>query len=434
MSNKRLECRAAAARCLAAVANGASLTQQIPLFEHSVTPRDQSLFRQLCYGTLRLYPRLSGIVKQLVKKPLKEKDQDVWMLILLGGYQLTETRVPEHAAISATVAAIRDLKKPWAKGFVNGVLRQWQRQHPSLLEQLTPAEVVAHPEWFYQAINDAWPDQAGVIFHSNNEHPPMCLRVNSQRSNVIEYLQHLKSSDIEAISCEFAEQGIRLQHPLAVEKLPHFQQGWCSIQDEAPQLSASLLSLKPGLRVLDACCAPGGKTCHIIETEPQLTEVVALDVDELRLQRVEENLHRLQLKATLLSGDAGKPDNWWDGKLFDRILLDAPCSASGVIRRNPDIKLHRRAADIDKLALLQAEILQALWPTLKPGGLLLYATCSVLPAENEHIIAAFCQRQGDAKHVVIDTNWGLVRDHGRQLFPQPQGHDGFYYALLEKKL
>ncbi|MEE8057214.1 MAG: 16S rRNA (cytosine(967)-C(5))-methyltransferase RsmB [Pseudomonadales bacterium] len=431
-----MDCRAAAARCLAAISNGLSLSQQIPIFEQQVSERDRALFRQLNYGVLRFYPKLFAIVSQLLAKPLKDKDSDVLMLLLLGIYQLSETRIPDHAAVNATVAASLVLKKPWAKRLINGVLRQWQRQHDTLQKNLSPSEVLAHPQWLHEALQNAWPDNADAIEAANNQHPPMCLRVNQQLLATDRYLETLTNQGIEASACDFSPQGIRLAQPVAIEQLPGFDQGWVSVQDEAPQLSTPLLDLAPGQRVLDACCAPGGKTCHILEAEPGLLELVALDIDGERLIRVEQNLERLQLNqslhAKLIAGDASQTDSWWDGQRFDRILLDVPCSATGVIRRNPDIKLHRRVEDIQQLTQLQLRILSALWTTLKSGGLLLYATCSILPDENENIIASFCQQREDAKHIPIEASWGIAQDYGRQLFPQSNGHDGFFYALISK--
>jgi len=429
-----LDCRAAAARCLAAVVGGASLNQQIPLLEGRVKERDRSLYRQLCYGTVRLYPQLNAIASQLLAKPLKNKDRDIAMLILCGGYQLSDTRIPEHAAVSATVAATKELKKPWAKALVNGVLRQWQRQGESLKDNLEDFATAAHPRWLYQAISTAWPQQAASVLQENNRQPPLCLRVNRAHCSQDQYLELLQQQGIGAQRCDYASEGVRLASPVGVEQLPHFADGWASVQDEAPQLSASLLELAPGQRVLDACCAPGGKSCHILESEPQLAELVALDIDPERLPRVRENLQRLQLSATVLAGDAAAVDSWWDGLPFQRILLDAPCSATGVIRRNPDIKLHRSPADIDALTQLQDDILQALWQTLAPGGLLLYATCSILPRENSQQVARFCQQRDDAEHLPITADWGLACDYGRQLLPQADGHDGFFYALLRKKM
>lgn len=427
-----LDCRAAAALCIAEVSNGASLSQQIPRYEVQVKERDQALFRQLCYGVLRSYPRLAAIVAQLLSKPLKQKDADIFCLMLVGIYQLSEMRVPDHAAVSTTVAATRPLKKTWAKGLTNAVLRQWQRRHAELLNNLTEAQQQAHPQWLHQAIADAWPEHALDIEKANNAHPPMCLRINQQQLDRATYLQQLQAAELAADNCDYAAEGIRLQEPVNVDKLPGFNDGYVSVQDEAPQLAALLLDAQAKHRVLDACAAPGGKTCHLLESQPDLQELLALDIDEQRLQRVAENLARLQLQAALVVGDAAQTDEWWDGQFFDRILLDAPCSATGVIRRNPDIKLHRTANDIAKLAALQWQIINALWPTLKPGGRMLYATCSILPAENEQIIRRFCESQDDAEHIAIAAPWGLARDYGRQLFPQVHGHDGFYYALIEK--
>jgi 16S rRNA (cytosine967-C5)-methyltransferase len=430
--SKLLSCRAAAAKCLVAVHDGASLSQQIPLFEARVAERDHALFRQLCYGSLRVFPRLAATVNLLLSKPLKNKDRDILMLIILGGYQLTDMRIPAHAALNTTVAASREFKKPWAKGLINGVLRQWQRQQDELLQQLSPAEQTAQTDWFYYAIKKAWPQQAQDIFEQNNQHPPMCLRINQLKTTRTDYLALLQQANIAADNCNYAPQGIRLQQAVAVNQLPFFSEGWVSVQDEAAQLAATLLAPQAEQRILDACCAPGGKTCHLLELEPNLGEVLALDIDEKRLERVTENLQRLQLNATLLAADAANIDSWWDQKPFDSILLDAPCSATGVIRRNPDIKLHRSEQDIQQLSQLQLEILTALWTILKPGGRILYATCSVLPQENEQVVAKFCQQQTDAKHLTINADWGIKRDFGRQLFPQANGHDGFFYALLEK--
>ena len=425
-------CRAQAALCLAAISRGASLKQTLPQFEQNIEEKDQALYRQLCYGVLRDYPRLYGLANQLLKKPFKTKDNDVLMLILLGIYQLSETRIPDHAAVSATVGACKALKKLWAKNLVNGVLRQWQRNSESLIKNLSPAAASAHPDWLYGKINKAWPEQAASVFKANNNHPPMTLRVNQQQVGREDYLKHLADAQIAASPCQFAAEGIQLQEAVAVNRLPGFEQGWVSVQDEAPQLGTALLDLQAQQRVLDTCCAPGGKACHILEAEPKLKQLVAIDIDEQRLMRVHENLARLQLNAEVICCDALTVDDWWDGQSFDRILLDAPCSATGVIRRNPDIKLHRTPEDIEALAQLQLQLLKALWPTLKPGGLLLHATCSILPQENEKLVQTFCEQNPSAIHREIVADWGLARPFGRQLLPQLDGHDGFYYALLQK--
>lgn len=433
MSRGQLDSRAAAAQCLAAVAQGASLAQQLPVLETRIPARDRGLYRQLCYGTLRAWPRLSAYLAALLQRPLKDRDGDVQMLLALGIYQLQALRTPDHAAVSATVAAADALHKPWSKKLVNGVLRNWLRRRDALERALTPAQRAAHPDWLHRALHEAWPQQAEAIEQANNSHPPMCLRVNSRRGDRASYLDQLRTAGIEATACDYAAEGVRLLRPVDVEQLPGFGAGEVSVQDEAAQLSAHLLQLQPGQRVLDACCAPGGKTGHLLEQEPALAELVALDIDDQRLQRVRSNLDRLQLRATLVAADAGATASWWDGRAFDRILLDAPCSATGVMRRNPDIKLHRRPDDIDRLRHLQHDLLHALWPTLAPGGVLLYATCSVLPAENEQVVAMFCGQTDDAVHLPIDATWGLQRPYGRQLLPAVDGHDGFYYALLSKR-
>jgi 16S rRNA (cytosine967-C5)-methyltransferase len=425
-------CRAIAAQCLTGIINGASLNQKLPQYELKTAEKDRALLSQLCYGVLRNYPKLLGISQQLLRKPLKDKDTDILMLMLLGIYQLSETRIPDHAAVAETVAATRALKKPWAKGLINGVLRQWQRNNSSIIQQLSSAQAQAHPEWLHQALHQAWPDMADNIEQANNQQAPMCLRVNQQQLNRSDYIEQLNKQAIIAVPCRYSPHGLVLQQARDVFELPGFSDGLASVQDEAAQLSADLLQLKPGQRVLDACCAPGGKSCHILETEPALAELVALDIDSERLKKVEENLQRLELNASLVCGDATNRQQWWDGKLFDRILLDAPCSATGVIRRNPDIKVHRQPGDIKQLENLQQKILEDLWPTLLPGGLLLYATCSVLPQENEEAVARFCQQQCNAQHISIEADWGIDRPYGRQLFPQLTGHDGFFYALIHK--
>lgn len=427
------DCRALAATALAAVAgHGQSLGFHLSRAENDVKPRDRALLRELCYGTLRWHPQLSALIKPLLQKPLKERDTDLHQLLLVGAYQLLYTRIPDHAALAATVEACRALGKTWATGLVNGVLRTLQREHEIRLAQLSPAAQVAHPEWLWQRLQNDWPEQAAEIFAANNQHPPMCLRVNTRQSPRAEYQRQLTGRGIEATPCAWAETGLRLANPIDVFELPGFAEGAVSVQDEAAQLAAPLLDLQPGQRVLDACCAPGGKTGHILEAQPQLAALWALDSDAARLTRVAENLARLGLTAHLLAGDARTPAAWWDGELFDRILLDAPCSGTGVIRRHPDIKLLRTAADISQFAQLQAELLRALWPLLTVGGVLVYATCSVLPEENTDVVSAFLRDTPDASEWAIADAWGLPQTAGRQLLPQTDGSDGFFYARLRK--
>lgn len=425
--------RAVAARILAQVTvEGRSLSRALEAIPAAAMD-DRALIQEMCYGTLREYHRLSQMVAKLLKKPLKEKDGDVQALLLLGLYQLMSMRVPDHAAVSETVAATAALKKPWARAMVNAVLRNFQRQTDSLLAQVQSTDEGrwSHPQWLVDALRQAWPEQWQALLEANNQRPPMTLRVNTSVSSAEDYLAELRKVGVDAQCSTVTPSAIQLSQAQDVTLLPGFAEGQVSVQDEAAQQAAYLMRLAPGYRVLDVCAAPGGKTSHMLE----LTDVdmVAVDVEADRLQRVKENLQRLGKSAQCIVGDAGQPDAWWDGKPFDRILLDAPCSATGVIRRHPDIKLLRQPSDINNLVVLQAQILDAIWPLLKPGGMLLYATCSVLPQENAEQVAAFVARQPEAQHKVLDVAWGQAVKFGRQVLTGTAGMDGFYYACLEKK-
>ena len=427
--------RLAATHALAVVMAGkGSLGSSLPAQLDRVPARDQALARELAMGTARWFHRLQGLADQLLQKPLRAADRDLQALLLVGMYQLLYTRIPAHAAIAETVDAAVQLKKPWAKGMLNAVLRRVQREGPELLPRLEhdPVIRVSHPRWLQKRLKADWPEHWEAICAANNLHPPMTLRVNRLQGERDAYLARLNNEGIEASACGFSADGITLAAPRDVYQLPGFAEGAVSVQDEAAQLAAPLLELRPGLRVLDDCCTPGGKTCHILELEPGLQELVALDLEPARLARVQENLQRLQLEATLKAADARRLDSWWDGQPFQRILLDAPCSATGVIRRHPDIKLTRQADDIAALAALQGELLDQLWQTLEVGGILVYATCSVLPEENTRVIEAFLARQGGARQLPITAEYGVEQPCGRQLLPQPEGHDGFYLAKLLK--
>ncbi|QXI38536.1 16S rRNA (cytosine(967)-C(5))-methyltransferase RsmB [Pseudomonas xantholysinigenes] len=427
--------RLAAARALAAVLSGkASLNSSLPAQLDKVDERDRGLTQDLAFGTARWQPRLDLLAAQLLQKPFKAADADVQALLLVGLYQLFYTRIPAHAAIGETVGCADKLKKPWAKGLLNAVLRRAQREGEELLVGMERDPVVrtAHPRWLQKSLKAFWPEQWEAICAANNAHPPMILRVNRRHHSRDAYLALLAEAGIQASACQYSRDGIVLAEACDVRGLPGFADGWVSVQDEAAQLSADLLELAPGQRVLDACCAPGGKTCHLLEAEPGLAHMVAIDLEAKRLARVRENLDRLKLDAELIACDARDTASWWDGKPFQRILLDAPCSATGVIRRHPDIKLTRQAEDIPALAALQGELLDALWPTLEVGGMLLYATCSSLPTENTEVIDAFLARTPGARELDLATEAGLRQPHGRQLLAQEGGHDGFYYAKLIK--
>jgi 16S rRNA (cytosine967-C5)-methyltransferase len=368
----------------------------MPAVLERVVERDRGLVQQLCYGTLRQYPRLEAVLLQLLDKPLRGKDRDLTALLLTGIYQLDAMRVPDHAAVAATVEATRTLGKPWAKGLTNAVLRRYLRDREELGENIDEAAGNAHPTWLYRIICRQWPTAANTIIQANNGQPPMSLRVNVRQLSRDAYLDKLASGGIAAQASTLSPQGIRLAKPMDVTDLPGFSAGEVSVQDEAAQLAAILLGAEPGERILDACSAPGGKTCHILELQSHIKEMVAGDVDPLRLLRVNENLERLGLEATTLAINAAAPEGAYDERSFDRILVDAPCSASGVIRRHPDVKLLRRPEDIGQLAGEQLQILSGLWPLLKPGGVMLYATCSIFNEENSQVVEKFLQQQNDA--------------------------------------
>jgi len=427
--------RLAAARALAAVMAGkASLGSSLPRQLQDVPPRDHALVQELAFGTARWYTRLDALTRDLLNKPMKAADLDLQALLLVGLYQLLYLRVPAHAAIAATVDAATEMGKPWAKGMLNAVLRRVQREGEALLTVVdqSPSQRVSHPGWLFKRLQRAWPDQLDAITSANNLHPPLTLRINLRQTDRDNYLQQLQAAGIAASACRYSAVGIQLAQACDVQQLPGFADGLVSVQDEAAQLAAPLLELQPGQRVLDACCAPGGKTCQILEQQPALHQVVALDLEPARLKRVAENLERLHLTATLKAADTRALADWWDGTPFQRILLDAPCSATGVIRRHPDIKLTRTAADIKALASLQGEMLDQLWQTLAVGGILVYATCSVLPEENTQVIEAFLARQPGARAVDFVADFGVAQPCGRQLLPQADGHDGFYLAKLVK--
>ncbi len=426
-------------RALAALAlhevfdQGRSLSQVLPDYGQACPERDRGLLKELCFGTLRYATTYLLVLQELIPTPLKRKDGDVQALLLMGLYQLEHTRIPDHAALSATVEASRALHKDWAAGFINGVLRRYQRERESLAEKFAknPNYRYAHPQWLLDRIRSAWPDHWQETLEANNQHPPMTLRVNSQKTDRSAYLARLAAAEIAATACAHSPVGITLQEAVPVEALPGFSAGDVSVQDEAAQLAAYLVAPKAGERLLDACCAPGGKTCHLLEIAPN-SDLLAVDIDPNRLERVTENLDRLGLKAELTAWDLTDVKGWWDGRPFDAILLDAACSATGVVRRHPDIKHLRRASDLATLAKLQQRLLKALWQTLKPGGRLVYATCSVLPDENSKQVQEFLRLQPDAESIELRVDWGIPQAAGRQLLPQAGGHDGFYYAVLHK--
>jgi len=405
-------------------------------------PQERGLLRSLCYGTLRWHIRLSAILAQMVSGPATRLEPEVRALTLVGLFQLLHTDIAPHAAVSETVNATRVLDEPRAASLVNAVLRRCQREGKALGEQVdaNPAVRTAHPRWFVEQLNVDWPSDATSILDANNVHPPFWLRVNRQRTTPADYLDRLLAAGMKASLSAHAPEALLLEEAVDVKSLPEFAAGWVSVQDAAAQLAAHVVKPQAGHRVLDACAAPGGKTCHMLELEPELAEMVSVDASGERLERLQQNLTRLRLKGTVVKGDAETPESWWDGQPFDRILLDVPCSATGVIRRHPDIKLLRRAADIPALAERQGNMLERLWPLLRPGGRLVYASCSVLRAENAGIVEPFLMRHREARDVTgsLPLSWPPAgqqygeREPGRRLRPGEASMDGFYYACLQK--
>ncbi|MBW4935058.1 16S rRNA (cytosine(967)-C(5))-methyltransferase RsmB [Marinobacter sp. F4206] len=422
--------RAVAAEVLLAVESGQSLSQCLPPALARLPMNERPVLQALCYGTCRWFHRLDGELRGRLKKPLRTPDRIVHHLMLVALFQLRFSQQATYAILNETVEACRALDKPHLTGLVNGVLRAAERDGAP--EPANDADRFSHPAWMVEKLRHNWPDDWQRILDANNAQAPMTLRVNALRFTREEYLVLLAEAGIGARATRFAPCGIQLDRPVPVEQLPWFADGAVSVQDEAAQLCTTLLDLAPDQRVLDACAAPGGKTCAILEACGDLAEVVAIDESPARLPRVQENLDRLDLKATLTQADAADTDQWWDGEGFDRILLDVPCSASGVIRRHPDIKLLRRETDIVPLAGIQLGLLEAMWSILKPGGRLVYATCSVFPQENHRIIQRFRKQQDTAVLVEPEVSWGRDMGAGRQLLPDANSHDGFFYAVLEK--
>ncbi|OKY27560.1 16S rRNA (cytosine(967)-C(5))-methyltransferase RsmB [Thalassotalea sp. PP2-459] len=421
--------RALAAKCCFSVVDkGRSLGDELPTLQEKVEGKDKALLQEICYGVLRYLPELEHYTRQLIAKPLTGKQRVAHFLILVGIYQLKYMRIPDHAAVAETVNGAKPLKQFHLKNLINGVLRNFQRQASPVLENVPDAITFNHPSWFIKKLQAGYPEQWQQILQANMEKPPMWLRINQQKQTVKKYLARLSDLDIAVQHVDKYSEAVCLSSPIDVNKLPGFFDGDVSIQDGAAQQAAILLSAQAQEHILDCCAAPGGKTCHILEISPTSIDVTALDIDQERLDRVTENLTRLSLNAKTITGDASKSD-WWDGKLFDRILLDVPCSGTGVIRRHPDIKWLRKAADIDKLTILQQQILKNVWSLLKPGGTLLYATCSILPEENREQIQTFIDSNEDAQLQPIQQT---TQDIGWQILPNEQAMDGFYYAKLKK--
>ncbi len=425
--------RAEAARALARIVfDGASLratlAETTPRF---ADPRDRALLSATLFEATRWWLRLDAAIAQILEKPLPSKARDVRALLAVGCAQIAMLDMPDYAVVASSVDAARELGQPHYSGLVNALLRRFVRERVSLDVRLDADDVsrTAHPRWLIDALRRDWPADADAILAANNCEAALTLRVNRRRGTRPALLERLRAEDIGAAAHDELEDAIVLERSTDVTRLPGYAEGLFSVQDGAAQRVVELLDLADGQRVLDACAAPGGKAAHMLERAE--LDLVALDLDEGRLPRIRQNLDRLGLQANVLAGDATQPATWWDGQPFDRILLDAPCSATGIVRRQPDIKLHRRAGDIADLAATQARLLAALWPLLAPGGRLVYATCSILRTENETVLGNF--RAASAGRIVpVPAAFGRTAGDGRQQLPGVGGMDGFYYAILEK--
>ncbi len=427
--------RLAAVRNVLAVLDGRSLDKVLAADSGSVHERDRALAAELSYGVCRWYRRLDALVSSLLRKPFRKKDRDLQVLLLVGAYQLLYSRVPPHAAVSTTVEAARHLGKTWASKLMNGVLRRLQRERTDLERRVDqdPAVRYAQPDWLYQALAADWPQHLESIFSATQQRPPMTLRLDLRRVGRDEYLQRLLDAGLTARPHATVDSALVLQAAVPVQSLPGFDSGLVSVQDAGAQLAGTFLDVRRGQSVLDACAAPGGKTLDILQRAPGV-RLTALDADAERLQRVAENLLRGGLEAELVAADAADPaGSAWGEARYDRILVDAPCSATGVMRRHPDIRLLRRAADLPQLASRQAAILDACWSRLAPGGRLLYVTCSVLVAENADQIRAFLRRHPEAEAVELPLGPGVRSGDGVQLLPGIDDTDGFFYAALQMR-
>ena len=389
-------------------------------------PRDRALLEAICFSALRQRARYDAALQLWLQKPLGEKDGDLRSLLLVGFAQLDAMGLPAHAALSATVEATRVLGRPHQAGMVNALLRRATREG---FPDSDPA--ASWPAWLRKKINLEWGDRAPAIFEASAHAAPLWLRVNRAKGTREDYAARLRAVDIDSAPSENLTDALRVDSPVAVSALPGFIEGDVSVQDGSAQQVADALAPAPGARVLDACAAPGGKAAHLLERDPSL-RLLALDVDARRLNRVRETLRRVGVAAEFRAADAVDLASWWEGEPFDAVLLDAPCSATGIVRRQPDVLLHRRPEDLTSLVALQARLLDALWKTVRPGGVLLYATCSILKDENERQASAFLARTPDARAEPLDARYGHDAGPGRQRLPGEQGMDGFFYARFSK--
>lgn len=435
--NPKLNPQAVSALLLNQIIRGEATLAE--LFSSPIPHSQAKLIQEIVSGCCRYYPQLEWIRARTQKTPQKTNKTLEKSLFLGMINQFIHTKQPKHTTLNESVKACFQLKRAWYAPIINAAGRRFLAQQEELCKDLKDDQEAkySHPHWYISALQEAWPAHWENILTTNLQHPRPTLRIQPQHTKRDDFLAALEETGIKATPCSLAEQGVQLALSMPIRTIPGYEQGWFSIQDAAAQLAAPLLHVQPGMRVLDACAAPGGKTGHILECCADVDHITALDISERRLQRVKDNLQRthnhLLPKVTIQTGDACDPKAWWDGKLFDRILLDAPCSASGIYRRQPDIKIHRKPEHITHAAETQAHLLDTLWSLLKPDGLLLYVTCSIFPTENDAQITAFLDRTEDVETLPLSDTWGLeCPSGGRQLLPC-DAHDGFFYACLKKQ-
>jgi len=395
---------------------------------------DKALIQEICYGTFRWFTQLEYILNQLLDKRIKKKDSRLKYLMIVGLYQLRFMRIPPHAVVSETVNTCKKIKMEWAKNLVNAILRRYIREIDKFNPDVDNNDVLktSHSKWIIEQLKADWPEEWRSILEANNQHPPMYLRVNQLRQSRKEYLAKMKHAGIAGQATPYSEQGILLDKPIDVDKLPGFDKGDVSVQELAAQLSVELLDLKPEQTVLDACAAPGGKSSHILESQTKIKSLTVIEKDPNRARRLTETLMRLGLDAETKVADIINVDHWWNKEPFDRILLDAPCSATGVIRRHPDIKILRTPEEVKAISSLQMQLLETLWQTLKPKGLLVYVTCSIFKQENSELIKNFIDNINNCVVKPINMDWGLDTGYGKQILTGHSNMDGFFYSCLEK--
>lgn len=426
--------RAAAATAVAAVLTGKSLEQCLgPLQSGFKKSSDRAFVQTLTLGTLRHLGPLRWLLTQLLERPLKSRDSKLEALLLVGLHQLRDMDIPAHAAVSACVDATRHIGHARGKGLTNAILRRYLREQDDMESRLPDTAEIkySHPQWLIDQIKTDWPEQWQDIFCANQQQPPLTLRINRCKISRQDYCGLLDQAGLSNSCHAQAADAVIVRQAGSVKQLPGFDEGYFSVQDASAQLGVDLVDIKSDSRILDACAAPGGKTTHLLERFDGL-DLLALDASEQRLSRLRENLTRLQLSCNIKAADATDPQAWWDNQPFDHILLDAPCTGTGVIRRHPDIKWLRRRSDLEKLQNSQTRLLNALWPTLKPGGTLLYVTCSILKVEGSDVTTQFICDQADASEIKLPVTWGQACETGRIILPGESDMDGFYFCLLKK--